>query len=842
MRVFTGAGGAAAVWFSGLSRRPLRVLLTVLGIASGVALSFAVAAQNASLTSGTANIYSELAGRSKLELVALGPEGMPLAIAERVRRLPGVAAAAPVSEAFVSVRHNHRSVDLRLFGVDSHIGSLEGALARDVPTVRPGGTIGLYIPSRLASELGAVKEAEVDAYTRIGLTPTYIAGVLPSRRLGAMATTPVAFATLSLAELLTGSGSRIQRVLIVPRGNSRQLAQSLRRIGGHGTVVWSTATEVHAADQASALNRSSSSLFAALSLVVGGLLAYGAMVLTMSERRRECALLRALGCGIGALLFAVLADALLLGTAGSALGLLAGRLALGWLLPTDDSFLSSAFLLGSKAVVPLGVFALGWAAGVATALLAAVLPARALTRVAPAEALRSEPDSSLVGITAPTHLLLALAAGLGLVGLLLTISGHGVVGVPLWVLAGLFAVPAAVSSAARVIHRLLPSPGGSARVGIAEIVGFPARAVAAAAVVTLAVSGLVVVNGAVANLEAGTARLAAASYPPGNLFVTAAAGNQVFFTQPLAAGFRERLIGLPFVSYARAWRSAFLDWGERRVLAYAFTDEVHSARADEFIEGDARRSALALATDRDAVALSSDLANTHNLRIGSRFDLPTPAGLQSVHVVAIITNYGWLPGAVALNPASYAAWWGHRDVTAFQIGLVPGTSASAATSRVRAALGGTGLTTVTSAQMKARVSASARGQLANLQRIGQLIALAGLLAVTAATLAGVLGRIRRVSALRTIGMSLRQVATALASEAGCIVGTGALLGGFVGIVGHALVIDYLSSRFALNITFAPSLSQLAAGAGLSAAIVLVATFVALRWAVRVPLAMSLRES
>jgi putative ABC transport system permease protein len=843
MKALTGARGATAVWFSGLSRRPLRLLLTILGIASGVALLFAVTAQNASLTSGTASIYREFAGRSKLELVALGPEGMPLAVAERVRSLPEVAVAVPVSEESISVRDGARSVDLRLFGVDGDIRSLGGALAGAVPAaVSLRETIGLYVPPRVAGDLGIDGEAGVETFTRVGPRPATITRILPAAQLGGLARIPVAFATLPFAELLTGDENRIQRVLVVPRGHARRLAQSLQRIGGPGTVVWSTATEARAADQASALSRSSSALFAALSLVVGGVLAYGAMALTMAERRREVAVLRALGCGLGALLFAVIADALLLGSVGTVLGILAGRVAAGWLLPADNSLLSSVFLLDSKLVVPSSVFVRACAAGVGTALLAVALPARALTRVEPAEALRAESESALVGVTAPTRLLLALGAGLGAGAILLTESGRGLVGVPMWVLAGLLAVPAAVSSAARTLHRLLPSPGGAARVGISEIAAFPARAIAAAAVVTLAVSGLVVVDGAVANLETGTARLTAATYPPGDLFVTAANRNQIFLTQPLAASFQNRLSDLPFVSHLIPWRVAFLNWGARSVLAYAFTDEARSVRAVEFLVGNARSAARALASDPSAVAVSSELASVHDLHIGTHFDLPTPAGPKAVHVVAIITDYGWLPGAVTLNPASYAAWWGSRDVTAYQLGLAPGVSSSQALGRVRAALAGTGLMSVSSAQMRARVSTSARALLASLRRTGQVIALAGLLAVIAATLAGVLGRIRRVSALRTIGMSLRDVVTALACETGCIVATGALLGGFVGIVGHALAIDYLSSQLALNVAFTFSPAQLVSGAELSVATVLLATLVALRWAARAPLALSLRDT
>jgi putative ABC transport system permease protein len=841
MRVATGAAGARAVWFSGLSRRPTRVVLTVLGIASGVALSFAVAAENASLTEGAAATYRQLAGRSTVELIGLGPNGLPLSVAQQVRHLPGVAAAAPISESTITVRRGGRSVDLRLFGMDSSAGALGGTLARNVPRVKRGGTIGLYLPRTVAHALRVGAEAEVIAYSRIGPTPTYVAQVLPDRRLGRLADTPVAFADLSLAELLTGGGDKVQRILVVPRGRPSGLVGSLERIGGPGSAVWSTAAEIHAVNQASSLSRESSSLFAALSLVVGGLLAYGAMVLVVAERRREVATLRVLGCATGALMLAVLLDALFMGLAGTALGLLVGRLVVSWLLPHNNNFLSSAFLLSSRTVVPLGVVAVSCIAGIVTVLLAVILPARALTNISPAEALEAQPDTIVVGTRIPPQFLLGLVAALGGSAAWLTMTGHGVLGLPLWVFAGLIAVPITLTWVVRTVHRLLPGPGGASRVGLAEIAAFPARAAAAAAVVMLAVSGLVIVNGAVANLEEGTASLAASSYPPGDLFVTAPARDQVFFTQPLQASVDARLVRLPFVSHLTSWRSAFLDWDGRRILAFAYTDGARGVRAGEFIEGNALQGATALSDDPGAMAVSRDLANALNLRIGSRMRVPTPAGPKRMRVAAIITNFGWTPGALAINQRSFAAWWGSDYVTAFQVGLRSHMSRAIASQRIRTALAGTGLTVVTSEQMRARATSSAQAQLTNLQRIGILIAIAGVFAVTAVTLAGMLARVRRVAALRTVGMSHGQLALALASEAGWVVGIGAVLGSIVGIVGHALVIRYLSSTFAMAVTFKPSTSQFAIVIVLSAVIVLAATLVALRWASRLPLSASLRD-
>jgi putative ABC transport system permease protein len=325
--------------------------------------------------------------------------------------------------------------------------------------------------------------------------------------------------------------------------------------------------------------------------------------------------------------------------------------------------------------------------------------------------------------------------------------------------------------------------------------------------------------------------------------VTAAGREEVFFTQPLASSFAARLQRLPFVAEVKPWRSAFLDWGTRRILAYAFTEGApRPFRAGELIKGNARAAAAALAEDGNAVALSSDLAAADGLRIGSRLELPTPSGPRRVHVVALITNYGWVPGAIALNAASFASWWGGRDVTALQMGLRAGTSRAVAMRGLRAALGGSGLSIVSSAQLRSRAGASARSQLANLKRIGELIALAGLLAVAAVVLAGVLVRIRRVSALRTIGMSLPQMALALATETGLIVISGTVLGMLVGVVGQALVVRYLSDSFAMAVSFRVLPAQLLVVVVLAGAIVLSATLLALRRAARAPLAAGLLEA
>lgn len=78
----------------------LRVALTILGIALGVGVYFAVSTANAALLDSLALTVERLAGQSTLE-VSAGETGFPEAVLDRIRSTAGVAIAEPVIEVIV---------------------------------------------------------------------------------------------------------------------------------------------------------------------------------------------------------------------------------------------------------------------------------------------------------------------------------------------------------------------------------------------------------------------------------------------------------------------------------------------------------------------------------------------------------------------------------------------------------------------------------------------------------------------------------------------------------------------------------------------------------------------
>jgi ABC-type antimicrobial peptide transport system permease subunit len=83
------------------SRHKLRLALTTLGIALGVAVFFAIRTTNITLVDSLNSTIEKLAGKSTLE-VAAGDVGFPASVLATVRQTKGVELAEPVSETIVN--------------------------------------------------------------------------------------------------------------------------------------------------------------------------------------------------------------------------------------------------------------------------------------------------------------------------------------------------------------------------------------------------------------------------------------------------------------------------------------------------------------------------------------------------------------------------------------------------------------------------------------------------------------------------------------------------------------------------------------------------------------------
>lgn len=275
---------------------------------------------------------------------------------------------------------------------------------------------GLQIGQQLKLKAG-------EGSTTVSLTVTGV--LLPSNDPFASAL-PQLLAQTPAVSTLAGDGQRLEAIQVVMSGDGdttgkEQLAAALANAGA-GDAVLRTATE-QVTYQVAQFSSGKDELtvillaFAGVALVVSALVVSNTFAVLVAQRTRELALLRCLGAGRSQIRGSVLLEALLVGAVSSAAGVLAGAGLMSALIAWAKSQPDRAFATLS---IPPSAVLTGLAVGMLLTVIAALVPARAATAVAPLAALRPADPAALGNPKGRLRLvggLLALLGGAAALGL-----------------------------------------------------------------------------------------------------------------------------------------------------------------------------------------------------------------------------------------------------------------------------------------------------------------------------------------------------------------------------------------------------------------------------------------
>lgn len=250
--------------------------------------------------------------------------------------------------------------------------------------------------------------------------------------------------------------------------------------------------------------------FAAIAALVGAIIIANTFTILITQRRRQLGLLRTIGAHRGQVRAGFTIEAVVIGAAGSALGVL-----LGIGVGAAVSWLAGSLGFG-LALDPLQL-AGSWVFGVVLTLAASVLPILKATRVHPLESLR--PDTAAVTRRA--------SVGRGIVAGVLGLAGVGVIGLAfvntdsalLLAIAGsallalgvLLAAPLYVTALTGLLGKLLP--GTTGKLAVSNTRRNPGRSATTATALMLAVGLVVTLQVASASLSATTAAELERRYP-----------------------------------------------------------------------------------------------------------------------------------------------------------------------------------------------------------------------------------------------------------------------------------------------------------------------------------------
>lgn len=357
-----------------LWRRATRSLLTVLGIAIGVAAVVALGA----MAQGIGKNYGNALGLSNDLLITQANtydvifSSLDQDLDQRIRAIPDVTNVEPGVFSWIVVGDTPYFL---IYGYPA--GSVAMAHYRIVegkPVTGPGQ---IAVGRRGADALGL----GVDGTLRVKGVPYRIVGIYET---GQGMEESGGVVTLEDAQTIAAKSRKVSlfQVGLHPAADLAQVIQRIEALDKQITV--STASDYQSGQDWTALLQGFAWSIAAIAILIGGLGMMSAMVMSVLERTREIGTLRALGWSRGRVLRMILGEAVALSLTGGVLGILIG-VALAWTVGRIPGV--GAFLEGSFSP---GIFVQGVVTALALGLVGGWYPAWTAANLQPVEALRYE--------------------------------------------------------------------------------------------------------------------------------------------------------------------------------------------------------------------------------------------------------------------------------------------------------------------------------------------------------------------------------------------------------------------------------------------------------------------
>ncbi len=779
-----------------LRHHPWRNGAAVVAVMLGVALAFSVSLINASALSEFAQAVRSVNGQADLEIRSARGR-----IDENVYALvasdPRVAVASPVLELRSYVRGSQGDpVVLRVFGVDAlQVMRVAPSMA---PRPSPGaGRFAIFAPDTIFLNAAATRalglasndEAELQLQAAGRQHTVRVAGSVGA------AGAPLAVMDIGAAQDLFARVGDLSRIdLRLARGaEPRVLEQALRAHPDWpaGLQIGPPADADTSVSNLSRAYRVNLTVLALVALFTGAFLVFSVLALSVAKRAQQFALLAVLGLSGRDRLRLVLVEALVLGFAGSLLGILLGTsmawLALRWL----GGDLGGGYFRG---IAPTLQWQAGTAAaylllGVLAAMAGAWIPARSAQQLPPAQTLKG------LGTAAGGHthpgLALALIVACSLLTQVPPIAGiplAAYLAIGLLLVGGIGALPMLIALlydrlAPLLAHHLLPMLAierarrvrSSAAIAVSGVVASLSLAVALTVMVasfrTSVLSWLDIVL-------------------PADLYVRNAAASldAGYFGPDLVAQLRR----LPGVSSVTTTRSLPLTLAPGQVdvplLARALDDPARSLA----LVGSLRPvppGMVAIYVSEPMVALYGARAGAPFPRLDDAFaTLPATASdgvAPRFFIAGIWRDYARQFGAIAIDQHDFKRITGDQRVNELSLTLAPGADIDAVRSQARKLAQGSGgatqLDMASASELRAtslRIFDRSFAVTYWLQAVAIAI---GLFGVAANFSAQLLARRKEFGLLVHLGLTRRQILGLVAAEGLAWTAIGALAGLLLGL-------------------------------------------------------------
>ncbi|WP_152047538.1 FtsX-like permease family protein [Aureimonas psammosilenae] len=767
-----------------------RFLATVVAIAVGVALGFAVHLVNGSALASFDTAVRSVNGAADLSVRAPSALGLDEALYPNVLRSPGVANASPV----VSLDASAGNARFTLLGLDviraaAVSPSLIGrrAIGPDAGETSVFQGDALYLSRSALAATGAAVGDTLTLSANGRTAPFTVVGVLSGVPEGqSIGTVDIADAQWRFDRL-----GRLDRLDL--KVSDRAVAEAaLRQVVGTQALIGDAQTELAQGSALSRAYRVNLDMLALVALLTGAFLVFSAQSLSVARRLRAFALVRTLGLPRGGIVALVAAEGFAIGILGSGLGLLFGYGLASLVLDLFGGDLGAGYFSGRVASVHLQPLAAAsfFGLGVAAAMLGSILPARAASKAAPAAALKNSGDVVdprqpvpwkpallllLAGILAALMPPLAGLPVLGFAGMALLLAG-GVAGVP-WL-------------ARRLLKPLAARPATQvpALLATRHVHGAPAQAATALCGIVASTALMIAMATMVTSFRSAVDEWLV-EVLSADLYLRAEGGGAF---DPATQDSLRAVPGVSAISFSRQISLTLAP--DRPPVVLIARDFAGKAPEDSLVL--IRRADGPLPADALPVWVSEPAERLYGWTVGDRITLPI-GGSQPFTVAGVWRDYARQAGATVIRTADYARLTGDAARDEAAVMLVPGTDVEGAGRALAAALPPE-LRNSVSLEQPATLRRYALDLFDRsfavtylLEAVAILVGLAG---VAATMSSQTIARSREFGMLRHLGVEKRQILAMLGLEGALLGVVGAVAGVLLGLVLAQVLIHVINPQ------------------------------------------------